>query len=107
MDVFPVFKEFVAQRLFEISGGRTELRKTINDILCEVEAVHVVEDGHVERRGDGPFLLVAADVKTVVIGAAIRESMNEPRVSVIGEDDWFVLREEGVEIGIGEAVGML
>lgn len=41
-----------------------------------------------------------------MIGAAIGQAMNEPRVAVISEDDRFVFGEERVEICIAEAVRM-
>ncbi len=106
VDVLAVFEEFVAEFLFEIGGTGSELGEAVDDVHGEVEAVEVVEDGHVEGGGDGAFFLVAADVEVVVVGAAIGEAVDEPGVAVEGEDDGLVFGEEDVEVGVGEAVGM-
>ena len=42
-------------------------------------------------------LLVAAHVQMRVIGPSIGQSVNQPRVSMEGEDDRFVSREERIE----------
>ena len=39
-----------------------------------------------------------------MVGAAISEPMNQPGITVIGEDDRFVRREEHVEILVGQTV---
>ena len=55
----------------------------------------------------GPFLLVRADMKIPMVRPTVGQPVDEPRVAVIGEDDGFVGREEGVKVAVGEAVGML
>ncbi len=67
-----------------------QARDAIDHITCKVEAVQIVQDCHVERCCCGSFFFIAADVEIVVIGAAIREAVNEPRIAVIGKDDWLV-----------------
>ena len=42
-----------------------------------------------------------------MIGAAIGQAVNEPGIAVEGEDDWLVSGEEGIEIFVAEAVGVL
>ena len=64
----------------------------------ELEAVDIVEHAHVEGRGGGAFFLVAADVKVVMIVAAIGEPVDDPGVAVEGEDDGLVGGEERVEL---------
>ena len=64
----------------------------------QVEAVEVVEHDHVERRGGGALLLVAAHVQVVVVGAPVGEPVDQPRVAVVGEDDRPVGGEERVEL---------
>src|SRR5207248_11076142 len=59
----------------------------------------------VEGRGDRAFLLVAPDVQVAVISAPVGQAMDEPRISVEGEDDRTVAREQGVEIRVRQAVG--
>ena len=83
------------------------LRDAVDRVHDEMETVEVVQHRHVERRRDGAFFLVAADVNVVVIGAAISQSVDQPRVGVEGEDDRLILGEELVEIAIAQAVGVL
>src|SRR5258708_32571169 len=81
-------------------------RDAVDHITSEMKSIQIVQDGHVERSGCGSFFLVSADVKIVVIGAAIREAVNEPRIAVIGKDDRLVGCEEGIEFTVGEAMRM-
>jgi hypothetical protein len=53
----------------------------VDHVLAQVEAVEVVEHYHVERRRRGPLLLVAAYVDVLVAGAAVRQSVDQPRVA--------------------------
>ena len=89
------------------SRGGSELGHSVDHIDRQVESIEIVAHDHVERRGDGPLLLVAADVQVVVVRAAVRQTMDEPRVPVVREDDRPVDREQRVELGIGEPVRML
>src|SRR5207244_7399057 len=91
-DVLPVLKELVADGLLRVGRFRAKLRHAVDHVLDEMEAVEVVQHHHVERRGGRAFFLVAAHVEVLVVGAAIREPMNQPRVTVEGEDDRFVTR---------------
>ena len=54
-----------------------------------------------------PELLVAAHVQVGVIGPAVGELMNQPRVAVKIENDRLVEREQAVEIAVAKAVRML
>jgi hypothetical protein len=80
-------------------------RHAIDCVHHEVEAVQVVQHRHVEGGGDSPLLLVTADVDVVVVGAAITQPMDQPRLGVEGEDDRFVVVEEFVEIGVVNPCG--
>ena len=62
---------------------------------------------HVERRGGGAFLLVAAHVEIAVAGPPVGQPVNQPRIAVEREDDRLVRREQGVEVPVREAVRML
>ena len=70
-----------------------------------MESVEVVEHHHVERRGRGALLLVAADMEVVVVGPPVGEAVDERRVAVVGEDHRPVGREEGVELAIRRGHG--
>ena len=74
-----------------------EARHAVNDVDDEMEAVEIVEHHHVERRGRGAFLLVAADVEVGVVGSSVGEPMDQPGVSVVRKDDRLVGGEDGVE----------
>ncbi len=54
------------------AGDVVEARHAVDDVEREAEAVHAIEDDHVERRGSGALFDVAADMDVVVIVAAIR-----------------------------------
>ena len=53
-----------------------------------------------------PFFLVAADVQIVVVVAAVRQAMNQPRIAVERENRRLIFSEDGVEGVIGESVRM-
>ena len=82
-------------------GAHAERGHATDHVACEVEPVQIVADPHVERRGRRPLLLVAPDMQVVMVGPAIREPMDEPRITVESEDDGLVGREERVEIPVG------
>ena len=62
---------------------------------------------HVERRGRGALLLVAAHVEVVVVGAPVGQPVDQPRVAVVGEDHRLVAGEQRVEVGVGQPVRVL
>src|SRR5256885_14033795 len=84
----------VAHCVLEVIAAAGELRQALDDVLDEVEAIHVVQHRHVEGGGDRAFLLVAAHMQVHVVPAAVGEAMDEPGIAVEGEDDGLVLREE-------------
>src|SRR6266516_5317370 len=92
-DVLLVFDEFVANGLLGVRSLGTELRNAVDYVGDEMKTVQVVHHHHVERSRGRAFLFVTADVEVLVVGAAIREPMNQPGITVIGEDDRFVRRE--------------
>src|SRR5207253_4869723 len=58
------------------------------------------------RGGGRALLVVAAHVEVVVVGAPVGQAVNERRVAVVGEHDRPVGREQGVELVVGQAVGV-
>ena len=72
-----------------------------------MEAIQVIEHDHVEGGRRRAFLLVAAHMEVLVVCAAIGQAMDQPRVTVKGEDHRLVLGEEDVEITVGEPVRVL
>ena len=70
--------------LFEIGRSSAELRQAIERVTGgEVEAIEIVQHGHVERGGDRAFFLVAAHVQIPVVRAPIGQPVNQPRIAVI------------------------
>jgi len=58
-------------------------------------------------RRDRSFFLVTAHVQVVVVRAAIRQPVNQPRIAVIREDDRLVFREQLIEVDVAQPVRML
>ncbi len=56
--------------------------KAVNDVHHEMETVQVIQDGHVEGRGDRALFLITADMKVVVVVAAVGQPVDQPRVGV-------------------------
>ena len=83
--------------LLEIGPLGTRLGQAIDRIHHQVEAVQVVHDRHVEGRRDRALFLVAPDVQ-VAVGPAVGQPVDQPGVSVEGEDDVLVFREERIVI---------
>ena len=105
MDVLFVLNELVAHLLVEISAAIAEVRQLKEHRLNEVEAVDFVLDADVERGRDGAFLVITVNVEVVVV-AAIGQLMDESWVAVEVEDDWLVLGEEHVVLGIAQTMLM-
>jgi hypothetical protein len=76
----------------------------VDDVHDQVEPIQVVQHDHVERCRGGALLEVAADVQVAVVGPAVRQPVDQPRVAVVGEDDRPVGGEYRVELGVGEPV---
>src|SRR5579862_2658855 len=62
-----VLDEFAQQLLLQMLTLASRLRQPVDDVHDEMEAVHVVQHGHIKRSGDRAFLLVSANVKIAVI----------------------------------------
>src|SRR6476661_6044103 len=97
----------VVHLLADVAGPAAEPRHPVDHVDDEMEPVEVVQHHHVERRRRRSFLLVAAHMEVVVVSAAVREAVDQPRVAVVGEDDGAVRGEERVELRVGEPVRML
>jgi len=72
-----------------------------------VESIEVIAHDHVEGRRDCALFLVTAHMHVVVIRPAVRQSMDQPRVAVVREDDRPVGREEHVELLVAQPVRVL
>src|ERR1039458_6052005 len=106
-DVLLVLDELVLKLLLEIDAPVARLWQAINGGHDEVEAIQIIQHRHVEGRGDGPFFLVTADVQVLVVGAAVGQSVDQPRVGMERKDDRLVFGEKLVEIRVAQPVRVL
>ena len=83
-----------------------ELRQAQQNVLDEVEAVDIILHAHIERRGDGAFLLVAMD-RQVAVGTLVGQLMDQGRVTMECEDDRLILGEQSIVISVRQAMRML
>src|SRR5262249_31608458 len=96
-DVCLVVDQLVADRLFGVRSSCPKLGDAIDDLTHQMEAVKVVEHAHVERRRGGALLFVATHMDVVVAPSPVGQAVNERWVTVKGEDDGLVRREQLVE----------
>ena len=82
-----------------------ELRQAQQNVLDEVEAVDIILHAHIERRGDGALLLVATDVKMLVV-PAVGQLMDQCVITVECKNDRFVFGKECIVFCIAESVRM-
>src|SRR5256885_17230861 len=71
-DVLAMLDQPDAHFVLEVSAAAGELRQTIDDILDEVEAIHIVQHRHIEGGRDRAFLLVAARSEERRVGKECR-----------------------------------
>jgi hypothetical protein len=83
-----------------------QFRHPVGHVHDQMKAVEVVEHHHVERRGRGALLLVAAHMQVGVVGAAVGQAVDQPGIAVVGEQDRLVGGEQRVEIPLRQAVRM-
>ncbi len=105
-NVLFVLDELVTQELFEMRADALQSRDAADHVARQVKAIQIIKDGHIERCRCCSLFLVSTDVEIVMIRAPIGQTMNQPRIAVVGEDDRLVGREDRVELPVGEAVGM-
>jgi hypothetical protein len=92
-------------RMYCLCSISLSRRHAVDDVADQVEAVEVVQHRHVEGRGGGALLLVAAHVQVAVVGAPVGQPVDQPRVAVVGEDDRLVGGEDRVEVAVDSPCG--
>src|SRR6478735_2266477 len=97
----------VDHELADVAGRGGQAGHPVDHVHDQVVAVQVVQHDHVEGRGGGALLHVAADVEVVVPVPAVGQPVDERRVAVVGEDHRLIGGEQGVELGVGHAVRVL
>ena len=79
----------------------------VDDVHDQPVPVEVCAYDHVERGRGGALLLVAAHMQVRVVGAAVGEPVDQPRIAVVGADDGLVGGEQRVVLAVGHAVRVL
>src|ERR1700692_2494634 len=75
------------QPLLHVCPGALESGNTIDHINRQVEAVDLIADRKFERRVDVALLFIAANMDVAVVGSAIGELVDQPRISMeVAED---------------------
>src|SRR5256885_15077315 len=82
-----MLEQAVAHFVLEVIAAAGELRQALDDVLDEVEAIHVVQHRHVEGGRDRAFLLVAAHMQVHVVPAAFGGGIGDSREGVEQQDD--------------------
>ena len=102
VDVVLVLYQLVVHLLDEVSTAIAQLRQMQDCILYQMEAVDLVLNAHIERRGDGALFLIAVDAQ-IAVRTLIGQLMHQRGIAVGREDDGLILGEQRVIIGIGTA----
>ena len=87
VDVLLVLNQFDPELFLQAEACVSGSRKAINRIHDGMKTVKIIEHSHVEGRGNGAFFLITANVDIVVIGAALRQAMNQPWIRMKREND--------------------
>jgi hypothetical protein len=75
-DVFVVFDELIADRLFRVGSEITKLWDAVDYVPHQVKAVQIIPDNHIKGCGRGSFLLITPDMKVFVICPAISQAVD-------------------------------
>ncbi len=106
VNVLLVLDELVANGLLGIGRPLAQLGYAIDYVLCQMEAIQIVHDTHIKRCRGRALLLIAPHVEILVVGPPVRETVNQPGISMKGKYDRFIFREEGIEVVVAQAVWM-
>ena len=80
MRIAHALDHLIVQPVLRVRAGIAQTRHAIDHVDGEGEAVDLIVDREFQRRVDVALLLVAAHVHVVVIGAAVGELVNQPRI---------------------------
>jgi len=84
-DVAPVIKQFIADGLLGVSGACAHLGHAV-DHIADQSAVQLIAHAHVKRRRGRALFLVSAHMQVLMVGAPVREAVNQPRVAMESEN---------------------
>ena len=87
---------------FRQGGAANPLQSwnVLNHIHGQGEAIDLILDRQLQRSVDIPLFLITMDVEVVMVAATVSQAMDEPRISVEIENDWFIRGEKQVEIRV-------
>ena len=88
-DVCLVLNQLVAHCLLCIGSNISELRYAVDYICHKIEAVQIVQDTHVKRSRRSPFFLISPDMEILMVRPPVRQSVDQPRIPVVGKDNRF------------------
>lgn len=103
-NVLFVLDELVVDGLLGVCRPSFEFRHTVDHIVHQMEAIQIIHDTNVERRGGRALFLIATHMQVFVIGSTIGEPVNKPWVSVKRKDNRFVFREQRVEVLVAQSM---
>src|SRR5581483_4795123 len=67
----------------------------------------MIERNHIKGRGGRAFFAITVNVKVSVIGAIVRELMDETGIAVKGKNNGLVGCKEGIKVFVAHAVRMV
>ena len=76
VDVLLVFNEFIVNNLLHMSLFVLKARDAIKHIICQAEAIYLIQHYHIKWRSGRSLFLIAANMKIVVVRAAVGEAVN-------------------------------
>ena len=92
--------QLVAQKLFEVRADPRKLRNAIDYVTRQMQAIELIQYGHVKRSRGGTLFFVASHVQVGMVPPAVSKAVDEPGVPVIGEHNGLVGSENRIELAV-------
>ena len=102
-----MIQQLITEKLLGVCGPRSQTGHSIDHVAGQVEAVNIVQHSHIEGGSRSALLLVSANVEILMIRSTIGQAMDQPWITVVGEDYRFVLRKEDIKVLVVQPVRML
>ena len=107
VDVALVLRTFVNHHLPHSTGTFGKSRNAVNHVTNEMKAIHVVEYHHVKRGRGRTLFLEATNMQIVMVRPAVRQLMNQGRLTVKRKNNLAICGEHRIKLLIGQAIGVL
>ena len=104
-NILLVLYQLVVHLLDQMSALVAKLRQMDHSVFYKVEAVDLVLDTHIEGSRNGSFFHIAV-YRHIVVVPLVGQLMDQSRIAVEREDDWFILGKDRVILRIAESVRM-